>query len=155
MRVGFAVQRMIFLTCALSNPIPNRELIRAVRVGFEPTVTKYRYKGFQDLRHRPLGHLTMSGEGGIRTLGNLAVTYDFQSYRLNRSRTSPNRIKKLIIPVFVASLNPARLSLYPTLFSLKNSITFSLLYHTTTTQRFQFRNPVPPVSHWSIPLNKR
>jgi hypothetical protein len=57
-RVGFAVHNFLPYLCAFeTNQDAN---LFAVRVGFEPTVAKYDYKGFQDLRLKPLGHLTRS-----------------------------------------------------------------------------------------------
>lgn len=61
----------------------------AERVGFEPTVQSKPHTRFPGVLLKPLGHLSIGGEGGIRTHGALSNTTVFKTVTLNRSVTSP------------------------------------------------------------------
>ena len=61
---------------------------QAVRVGFEPTVRKNPYIGFQDQLHRPLGHLTLAEGTGVEPVDRVK-RYGLANHPLNRSGYPP------------------------------------------------------------------
>ena len=61
-----------------------------MRVGFEPTVRINPHKGFQDLRHSPLGHLTWAESAGVEPTDRLRG-HGLANHCLSRSAYSPGQ----------------------------------------------------------------
>lgn len=81
----------------LSLGLPNDAVSRAYYAAFHDARALLVHDGVQPKTHRGVvalpsqscGALTIGGEGGIRTLGTLASSHDFQSCTFDHSVTSP------------------------------------------------------------------
>lgn len=76
-----------------------------MRVGFEPTVRINPHIGFQDQRHRPLGHLTLAVGTGFEPARGILILRSLANFRL----------KPLGHPTKVANYTRFRLGTKPAL----------------------------------------